>query len=352
MVVSDKEPIVGTSPLFLEALQRANKVAKCSANIMLCGETGTGKEVFARYIHTESLNKDGPFVAINCSAIPEGLLESELFGHAKGAFTGAHAVKVGLFEEARSGTLFLDEIGDLSSTLQAKLLRVLQEGRLRRVGENLDRSFSCRIIAATHRDLSKEIQAHRFREDLFFRLNVIPINLPPLRERPEDLIPLAELFLRRFAKSNGSTARSFSGCAIRSILRNPWRGNVRELANTIERSVVLSTGPEVFIDESPSSVDGDPSVPTSADSSKESASATRNSMSSFIVRYTDRLPSLHEISDRYIEYALSLNSGARDKTAREIGIDRKTLSRRLQLHATQALQMKERGTLQHQFDLR
>lgn len=346
MMTNDSEPIVGTSPLFLEALGRARKVAKCSANIMLVGETGTGKEVFARHIHSESLNKEGPFVAINCSAIPEGLLESELFGHTKGAFTGAHVTKVGLFEEARRGTLFLDEIGDLSSCLQAKLLRVLQEGRVRRVGENLDRPFNCRIISATHRDLTKEIALHRFREDLFFRLNVIPINLPPLRERPGDLIPLAELFLGRFAKANNSVARVFSNCAIESILRNPWRGNVRELANTIERSVVLSTGPEVFLDESPTRPENESEEPNFADGGPVGLTMKVDAESTFVVRHTNRLPSLHEVSDRYIEYALSLNLGARDKTAREIGIDRKTLSRRLQSHN------KEPNPAQHQFDLR
>jgi two-component system response regulator HydG len=184
-------------------------------------------------------------VAINCSAIPENLLESELFGHAKGAFTGAIDKKMGLFEEADGGTLFLDEIGDLSLPLQAKLLRVLQEKEIKRVGENQPRAIDVRVIAATHKDLRHEVQEKRFREDLFFRLNVIPIKIPPLRDRREDILPLAEFFLKKFNVLNGTHITGFKKNAKEFLLIQPWRGNVRELENSIERAVVLSSGNEI-----------------------------------------------------------------------------------------------------------
>ena len=238
--------IIGKSPRFLDALNISKRVAPTTTNIFISGESGTGKEVFAKYIHNESTRKKGPFVAINCSAIPENLLESELFGHAKGAFTGAQDKKIGLFEEAEDGTLFLDEIGDLSLPLQAKILRVLQEKKIKRVGENQQRAVNCRIISATHKDLISEIKHGRFREDLYFRLKVIPIHLPPLRERREDILPLAETFMRKFSLENGSTAKKFSTEAIEFLLSNSWRGNVRELENAVERAVVIAMGEEIL----------------------------------------------------------------------------------------------------------
>lgn len=310
--------IIGRSPRFVEVLDIAKRVAKSKANIFITGESGTGKEVFAKYIHEESKCAKGPFIAINCSAIPENLLESELFGHAKGAFTGAQDKKVGLFEEAQNGTLFLDEIGDLSQALQAKLLRVLQEKKIKRVGENQQRSINCRIISATHKDLANEISEGKFREDLFFRLNVIPLTLPPLRERQEDLLPLADAFLRKFALENASLAKSFSKQAVKFIFENPWRGNVRELENSIERAVVLSTGTEIGLsDLLPFSVYQTPSK------------FETHSQNAFVVAVNGALPALDEVINKYIEFAVKKNAGARDKTAKEIGIDRKTLYKRL-----------------------
>jgi two-component system response regulator HydG len=323
----NRKGMIGKSPAFLQALDIAKRVASSTANILISGESGTGKEVFARFVHKESGRSEGPFVAINCSAIPEGLLESELFGHAKGSFTGAQTAKVGLFEEAQDGTLFLDEIGDLSLLLQAKLLRVLQEKTIRRVGENHFRAVNCRIISATHKDLVREVMDGRFREDLFFRLNVIPLNIPPLRDRQEDLIPLAESFLRKFALENSSPAKSFSKEAAKFILANTWHGNVRELENSIERAVVLSDSPEIGID------DVMPVVPmwASAKDAKKSEAISQNGAGEhqFAVHYGATLPTLDQVMQSYIEFAVEHNNGARDKTAKEIGIDRKTLYKRM-----------------------
>lgn len=325
--VGNRKGMIGRSPAFLQALDVARRVASSTANILISGESGTGKEVFARYVHKESGRSQGPFVAINCSAIPEGLLESELFGHAKGSFTGAQTAKVGLFEEAQDGTLFLDEIGDLSLLLQAKLLRVLQEKTIRRVGENHFRTVNCRIISATHKDLSREVVDGHFREDLFFRLNVIPLAIPPLRDRPEDLIPLAEAFLRKFALENNSPAKYFSKDAAKFILANTWRGNVRELENSIERAVVLSEGPEIGID------DVMPVVPpwaSTIDSNKpETMGHLGTGNHQFSIEYGATLPTLDQVMQSFIEFAVKRNDGARDKTAKEIGIDRKTLYKRM-----------------------
>ncbi len=321
----NRKGMIGRSPSFLKAVDIAKRVAPSTANILISGESGTGKEVFARYVHRESGRAEGPFVAINCSAIPEGLLESELFGHAKGSFTGAQTSKVGLFEEAQDGTLFLDEIGDLSLVLQAKLLRVLQEKTIRRVGENHFRTVNCRIISATHKELSREVQEGRFREDLFFRLNVIPLNIPPLRERPEDLIPLSEAFLRKFALENNSPAKHFSKEATKFILANVWRGNVRELENSIERAVVLCAGQEVRIE------DIMPVVPLwaiASDAEKVPAPPGTDD-NQFSIHYGSTLPTLDQVMQSFIEFAVNRNDGARDKTAKEIGIDRKTLYKRM-----------------------
>ena len=292
--------IVGKSPRFLEALDVARRVAKSKANIFISGESGTGKEVFANFIHSESPRAKGPFVAINCSAIPEYLLESELFGHAKGAFTGAHEKKIGLFEEAQEGTLFLDEIGDLSLPLQGKLLRVFQERKIKRVGENQLRPINCRVISATHKDLIREIKENHFREDLFFRLNVIPIFIPPLRERPEDLLPLADTFLRKFALENDSPARTFSKEVVRYILENKWRGNVRELENAIERAVVLTNEAEIPLKNF---------LPLDTGSEPQSFAPALSSRDQFTVKCECGLPLFDDVMNQYIEFAVEKNGG-------------------------------------------
>ncbi len=313
--------IIGKSPGFLKALDLAKRVSDSAASVFISGESGTGKEVIARAIHNFGSRKKGPFVAINCSAIPENLLESELFGYVKGAFTGAADKKIGLFEEAEGGTLFLDEIGDLSLPLQAKLLRVLQERKIKRLGENQPRPINVRVVSATHKDLRIEVGEKRFREDLFFRLNVIPISIPPLRERKEDILPLAEFFLTKFAALNGSKVRGFSKSGLERLLKHLWPGNVRELENTIERSVVLAQGNliedyDLFGEEPLRQV----KPPVAQVQMGEWPSAEDGG-----------LLTLQELTDRYIRFALEKNGGAKDRTARELGIDRKTLYRRIQL---------------------
>jgi DNA-binding NtrC family response regulator len=237
--------IVGTSPALREAMDLARRVAPGRSTVLLTGETGTGKELLAGLVHTASPRAAEPFVKVNCAALPETLLESELFGHERGAFTGADRLRIGRFEQADHGTLLLDEVGDLSAATQAKLLRVLQEQEFHRLGGRKSIRTDVRIVAATNRALEREVEAGRFREDLYFRLNVIRIHLPPLRERPEDLLALAEHFLAGFARELGRPRAVFTAAARDRIAVHPWPGNVRELRNAVERAVILADGPHV-----------------------------------------------------------------------------------------------------------
>jgi DNA-binding NtrC family response regulator len=232
------EGIIGTSQALRVAVDLARRVAPSRSTVLITGETGTGKEVIAGLIHSLSPRADGPFVKVNCAALPETLLESELFGHERGAFTGADRVRVGRFEQASGGTLFLDEIGDMTPTTQAKLLRVLQDQEFHRLG-------GARIVTATNQDLAQAIHRGDFREDLYFRLNVIGIHLSPLRERPEDVVALAEHFLREFARDLGKPALRLSQEAVAELGQHPWPGNVRELRNVIERAALMADGTTV-----------------------------------------------------------------------------------------------------------
>lgn len=234
--------IVGQSDAMRKVFDVVRKVADSKSNVLICGESGTGKELVARAIHYNSARSAMPFVAVNCSAVPETLLESELFGHMKGSFTGAVANKAGLFEVANGGTIFLDEIGDTTPTIQVKLLRVIQEREFRRVGGNQDMKVDVRIVAATNRDLERAVADGSFREDLYYRLDVIPIRLPPLRLRTGDIPLLVTHFLQRFAEESGKPAPILTPEAIQVLLSHEWRGNVRELENLIERVVAFSTG--------------------------------------------------------------------------------------------------------------
>ncbi|MBI1368788.1 MAG: GAF domain-containing protein [Planctomycetes bacterium] len=236
------EQTIGRSAAVRQVIEMCRKVALSSATVLLYGETGTGKELAARSVHEFSARRDKPFIAINCAALPESLLESELFGHEKGAFTGAAGQKLGRFELADGGTLFLDEIGELSPAIQVKLLRVLQEREFVRVGGTQTITCDVRIIAATNRDLRQEMQADRFREDLYYRLNVFPITLPPLRDRIEDLPLLVEHFVRQIAPSLGVQAMSVDDDAMMALMQYPWPGNIRELRNVIERCTLLASG--------------------------------------------------------------------------------------------------------------
>lgn len=304
------------SQKMLNILDIAKRVADSSATVLIHGESGTGKEVVARAIRELGRFKDKPFVAINCSAIPETLLESELFGHAKGSFTGAIIKKHGLFEEAEGGILFLDEIGDLSLSLQAKLLRVLQEKKIKRVGENDYVDINVRILAATHKDLRKAVEEGSFREDLYFRLNVIPIVIPPLRERREDILPLAQMFLRKFSKENNRSL-TFSKSAVDYMVQFPWQGNVRELENAIERAAVLAINNEITATELPQ---------------LNETFNSKNSLDSIFQPLLSKkeFPTLEKMSNSYIQFVVKNTNSTKEHIANILGIDRKTLYRRMQ----------------------
>jgi len=300
--------ITGKSKPMRDLITLIERIAPANSSVLIIGESGTGKEVVARTLHQMSNRADKAFTAINCTAIPESLLESELFGHAKGSFTGADKRKIGLFEEARGGTLFLDEIGDMDLSLQAKLLRVLQERKIRPVGETKDIEVDVRVVAATHKDIKKAIREGLFREDLFYRLNVIPVLIPPLRHRKEDIPLLAQTFLLKYSAINNSPSRSFSPGALLLLVNRSWPGNVRELENLVERLVVLARGPEITEDDIP--------LPENED------------VDAFFASSAQSLITLEEMEKRYLQYVLTKVGGKKDKTAQILGINRRTLYRK------------------------
>ncbi len=300
--------IVGKSPAMRSIFDLIERVSSATSNVLITGESGTGKEVVARSIHNRSPRSNKPFIAINCTAIPESLMESELFGHVKGSFTGAISDKKGLFEEAEGGTLFLDEIGDMDLSLQAKLLRVLQERTIKPVGSNQSRAIDVRVIAATHKDLKKGIQNGGFREDLYYRLSVIPIVVPPLRHRPEDIPLLAHHFLRKYSALNGGAVKGFSQDALQKLMSMNWPGNVRELENLVERLVVLTRHSQI------EAVD----IPDSDQTSSEQ----------FFGQSTSDTPTLEELEKRYIQLILEKTGRKKEKAAQILGINRRTLYRK------------------------
>jgi DNA-binding NtrC family response regulator len=304
----NRNDIVGKSSAIQQIFELIESVAPAQSNILITGESGTGKEVVAKAIHNRSPRSKKPFVAINCTAIPDTLLESELFGHAKGAFTGATERKKGLFEEAEGGTLFLDEIGDLDMSLQAKLLRVLQERKIKAVGDTQMKDIDVRIVAATHKDLKKAIKEGNFREDLYFRLSVIPIVVPPLRHRQEDIPLLAQHFLNKYSVLNNKLVTGFSFEALQKLMAMPWPGNVRELENLIERLVVLTKNSAIQANEIPS---GD-----------------EKGHESFYGEATQDSPTLEELEKRYIQAVLERTGGRKEKAAQILGINRRTLYRK------------------------
>ncbi|WP_267357293.1 MULTISPECIES: sigma-54 dependent transcriptional regulator [unclassified Methylobacterium] len=241
-VVTDRAAFVWRDPSMERVVKLAEQVARSEASVLITGESGTGKEVLARHVHQKSNRAGKPFVSVNCAAIPEALLESELFGHEKGAFTGAVARRIGRFEEANGGTLLLDEISEMDVRLQAKLLRALQERVIDRVGGTAPVRVDIRVLATSNRNLAEEVRKGTFREDLFYRLNVVALKLPPLRERPADILELAAHFAKKYAAVNGVPVRPLSAEARALVLKNPWRGNVRELENTLHRAVLLASG--------------------------------------------------------------------------------------------------------------
>jgi len=300
--------VIGKSAGMKAVFELVQRVSQATANVLITGESGTGKEMVARAIHESGPRAKRPFVAINCTAIPETLLESELFGHAKGSFTGAIQRKRGLFEEAEGGTLFLDEIGDMNVALQSKLLRVIQERKVRAVGENVTKDVDVRIIAATHKDLKLAMKEARFRDDLYYRLSVIPIVIPPLRHRPDDIPLLAEHFLKKYAATNNVKVKGFTKRAIAKLISLKWEGNVRELENFVERAVVLCTGTLIDADDAPVQ-------------ETETAEA-------FFGNATADLPTVSQLEQRYIQLILEKTGGRKDKAAQILGMNRRTLYRK------------------------
>ena len=297
------EDMLGTSPQMQAVFAFIRKVAATNAPVLLLGESGTGKEMAAAAIHRRSARKDGPFVAINCNAIPENLLESELFGHEKGAFTGAHIQRKGMMETASGGTLFLDEIGELPPAIQVKLLRFLQEQRLQRVGGRREIQIDTRLVTATNADLKQMIDSGKFREDLYYRLAVITIRLLPLRERGEDIVFLAREFLQRYAAQNGRTKLVFAPDALRAITRYSWPGNVRELQNRVKRGVIMASGSRLNTKD----------LELDQDHDEASSSATTLKQAR------------EQVERELIQQALKKNSGRITSAAADLGISRPTL---------------------------
>jgi DNA-binding NtrC family response regulator len=319
------ESIVGAAPAMLDVYKMVARVAPTMSTVLVVGESGTGKELVARAIHTHSPRANGPFVAVNCTALTESLLESELFGHAKGAFTGAVASKRGIFEEAQGGTVFLDEIGDVAGKMQAQLLRVLQEGEIRRVGGSEPIKVDVRVVAATNKELEEEVKAARFREDLYFRINVVTIRLPPLRERPSDIPLLVDHFLAKYAARERRQDAGVAPQAMALLQRYGWPGNVRELENVIERALALSKDGVILPSDLP------PEIAQEDGSASGAATAPGGAL------VEDR-PTLAELERRYIELILRETGGNKKRAAEILGIDRRTLYRTLERtgHAAEA----------------
>src|SRR5438477_619078 len=306
---------------FLRAtLYVIRQAAPSSATVLLLGESGTGKELFARALHEHSPRAAGPFVPINCAAIPETILESELFGYERGAFTGAVQRKEGRIERAQGGTLFLDEVGELTPSVQVKLLRFLQEGEIERLGGTGTIKVDCRVVAATNQDLGARVRENKFREDLFYRLNVIQVVLPPLRDRVEDVPLLADYFIARYAAKNGKPIRGLTRAALAALEAYPWPGNVRELEHAIERAVVLSRGAEIEVDDLPESV-------------RSGGAARAAGLAGAVEGRTLAVPlgtTMEDIELRVIRETLRHTKGDKNLAAQLLGIAARTIYRKLE----------------------
>ena len=313
------EDLVGASPVMTRLYDLLERAADSDASVLVTGESGTGKELVAEALHRRSRRAGGPFVAVNCAAVPDPLLESELFGHEKGAFTDARTTRRGLFEEAHGGTLFLDEIGELGMQLQPKLLRALQKRVIRRVGASSERAFDARVIAATNRDVESLVVEGRFREDLYYRLHVIHIVLPPLRSRGQDVLLLAQLFLERMVARSKKPIEGLTREAEARLLAYRWPGNVRELENAIEHAVALTRGRQIDVDDLPERIRG-------------------FKTSHVVVAASDpeELVPMHVVEERYIRRVLQAVRGNKSQAARILGFDRKTLRRKLTRYGIEA----------------
>jgi len=319
--------MIGASAVMHRVYDLIERVAGTDASVLITGESGTGKELVARALHKRSPRANGPFVAINCAAMPDALLESELFGHVKGAFTDARSARAGLFVQADGGTLFLDEIGELSLALQPKLLRALQERKVRPVGGDHEVPFDARILAATNRDLETAALEHRFREDLYYRVNVISIDVPPLRGRGQDILLLAQHFIQHFAAAFGKQVTGMSKPAAEKLISYGWPGNVRELQNCIERAVALTRFEEILIEDLPEKVQNYKRTHVVLDSGDPS-----------------ELVPLEELERRYILRVLEALNGNKSLASQTLGLDRKTLYRKLQQYGAAAAQTGKTAT--------
>ena len=304
--------LVGETPIMLDLIGQIERAGPSGAAILITGESGTGKELVARALHDSSARKAKPFIAVNCAALPEALIESELFGHAKGAFTDARDARKGLFAQADGGTLFLDEIGDLPLNLQAKLLRVLEQQTIRPIGSDQEQAIDVRVLSATHQDLEAKVEREEFRQDLYYRLNVIEIEVPPLRARGNDVLLLAHTFLQQFAEKSGKAVVGIAEPAATKLLDYDWPGNVRELRNVLERAVAMTQYDRVIVDDLPARVQ----------------QFTRNEVV-FGSEDPSNLVSLAELEQRYIAHVLQMVGNNRTRAARLLGLDRKTLYRKL-----------------------
>src|SRR5690606_7429658 len=304
--------VVGSSPVMQRVADLVDRVADSETNVLITGESGTGKELVARAIHERS-GRRGPFLAINCAAMPENLLESELFGHVRGAFTDARSARTGLFVEADQGSLFLDEIGEMPMGMQAKILRALQERKVRPLGSSQELPFDARIIAATNRDLDKEVAEKRFREDLFYRINVVRIDVPPLRARGNDVLLLAQHFLERAAQRSGKSVTRLGRLVAERLISYDWPGNVRELENCMERAVALARFDEITLDDLP------PKIREHRATEVYTPSDDPND-----------LPPMDTVEERYIRKVLAAVGGNKTLAAKVLGFDRRTLYRKLE----------------------
>lgn len=316
--------VVCRDPAMLEVMQRAQRIAGSDASVLVQGESGTGKEVIARYIHRNSRRAGGPFVAVNCAAIPEQLLESELFGHERGAFSGALGQRIGKLEAAQNGTILLDEISEIDRRLQAKLLRALQEREVDRIGGRAPIRLNVRIIATTNRDLGQEVVRQTFREDLYFRLNVVSVQLPSLRDRRQDIPALAQHFIEKYRCESGRTVRQLSTAALNALMAHDWPGNVRELENTIHRALVLT----------PDSVIGIKALEVGPPSNGSATSPTPETITGgFIGR------PLHLVERDVIIGTLRMNGGNRTRTAAMLGLSIRALRNKISLYAAQGIEV-------------
>lgn len=339
-VADDTHALIYKDDIMADVIRLADQIAPSDASVLITGESGVGKEIMARYVHRHSARKDKPFISVNCAAIPENLLESELFGHEKGAFTGAISRRIGKFEEADGGTLLLDEISEMDVRLQAKLLRAIQEREIDRVGGNKPVKVNIRILATSNRDLASEVRNGTFREDLLYRLNVVTLMIPALRERPADIMELSEHFVKRYADANGVPARPLSDSAKSHLVRQHWAGNVRELENTLHRAVLLANGDEIDVDaiRLPDGSRIDQTMAVSSGDPASRAAQVAETVSRNLVGMT--------VAD--MERDLILNTldhclGNRTHAANILGISIRTLRNKLNLYTQQGVSVAAPG---------